>query len=132
EYHAVLDSVGVNATPGVDAEIAAVTRRIEHDPGEFLALCQGDQNGQGGMLLTGGRLRMFDFGVGGFRHALIEGLPQRITWGCARRVPEQVAAAMDAAYQAVLTDGIPQLATEMVFHQAATDAMTRWHIFHVI
>ena len=105
EYHAVLDSVGVNATPGVDAEIAAVTRRIEHDPGEFLALCQGDQNGQGGMLLTGGRLRMFDFGVGGFRHALIEGLPQRITWGCARRVPEQVAAAMDAAYQAVLIPG---------------------------
>jgi hypothetical protein len=132
EYHGVLAAVGVIATPGVDDEIAEATRRVEQSPGPWLTLCQGDQNGQGNCLRSDGRLRLHDFGSGGFRHALIEGLPHRITWGCIRRVPQPVAGALDAAYRAVLAEGCPQLATEPEFNQAAADALTRWHVFHVI
>lgn len=132
EYHEVLDGVGVSADPGVDEEIDAATRRVEHDPRPWLALCQGDQNGQGNSLLRDGRLRLHDFGSGGFRHALIEALPHRITWGCIRRVPDPVATAMDAAYRAVLAETYPSMATEPGYSQAAADAMTRWHVFHVI
>lgn len=132
EYHAVLEAVGTVATPGVDEEIVEATRRVEHDPGPWLALCQGDQNGQGNCLRGDGRLRLHDFGSGGFRHALIEGLPHWITWGCTRRVPDAVMTAMDAAYRAVLAESRPLLAAEPEFGQAAADAMTRWHIFHVI
>ena len=127
EYHAVLTSLGVRALSGVDDEIAEATWRVEHDPGPWLALCQGDQNGQGNSLLRDGRLRLHDFGSGGFRHALIEGVPHRITWGCIRRVPDNVATAMDSAYQAA----IPREATPS-FVDAATYALTRWHVFHVI
>jgi hypothetical protein len=132
EYHAVLATVGVTATPGVDDEIIAVTRRVELDPGPVLALCQGDQNGLGHSLRCDGRLRLHDFGSGGFRHAFIEGLPHRITWGCIRRVPEPVIAAMDAAYQAALAESWPEVAADATFQGYATDALTRWHIFHVI
>ena len=128
EYHDVLGTLGLTAAAGVDDEIAEVTRRVEVDPGPLLALCQGDQNGQGNCLLADGRLRLHDFGSGGFRHALVEGLPHRITWGCIRRVPETVAAAMDRAYQ----EAHPDLADDATFRRAATDAMTRWHVFHVI
>lgn len=128
EYHDVLATVGLTAAAGVDDEIAEATRRVEIEPGPLLALCQGDQNGQGNCLLADGRLRLHDFGSGGFRHPLIEGLPHRITWGCIRRVPEPVAAALDRAYR----DGHPDLTDDAAFRRAATDALTRWHVFHVI
>lgn len=123
EYLGVLGSLGVTAAPGVEDEIAEVTRRVE-DPGPFTSLCQGDQNGLGNCTLSGGRLRLIDFGVAGYRHALIEGLPQRITWGCIRRVPQSVITAMDSAYREAVGGGSG-------FEQAVTDALARWHIFHV-
>jgi hypothetical protein len=130
EYRLVLAGVGVDAPPGLDDEIAVVTRRVECDPGPWLALCQGDQNGLRHCLSVDGRIRLHDFGVAGFRHALIEGLPHRITWGCIHRLPRDVVAAMDVAYRDVLVTADPGL--EAGYARAVASALARWHIFHVV
>lgn len=129
DYLSVLESVGLTARPGLDDEIAEVTSRVE-SPGPFTTLCRGDQNGLSHCMLRAGRLRQYDFGVAGYRHALIEGLPHRVTWGCIRRVPPSVSTAMDRAYRDVLTKSVPALRPD--FDQAITDALARWHILHVI
>ena len=131
-YRAVLNSVDVRPRPGVDAEIAAVTRRVEDDPGTLLGLCRGDMNGLEHCLLSAGALRVHDFGVCGYRHVLTEGMSHRVNWGCVRRLPSSVITAMDRAYQRELSRDIPELAVHPVYNQAATDALARWHIFHVI
>ena len=44
EYKAVLSELGVRPAPGFEDEIEQVTHSVEEDEGDFLVLCQGDQN----------------------------------------------------------------------------------------
>jgi hypothetical protein len=130
EYRLVLATIGVDVLSGLNDETTEVTRRVECDPGPWLALCQGDQNGLRHCMLAEGRIRLHDFGVAGFRHALIEGLPHRITWGCISRLPREVAAAMDAAYRDTVVTMDPTCDDR--FARAVADALARWHIVHVV
>jgi hypothetical protein len=127
EYRTALAAAGLDAGAAVDDEIAEVTSRVECTPGPWLALCQGDQNGLRHCMLAQGELRLYDFGVAGFRHALLEGLPHRTTWGCIRRVPRDVIEAMDDAHREAVVAADPSLAADYA-HAAAT-ALARWHIF---
>ena len=132
EYNAVLLSLGVQPAPGVEDEIEEATRSVEERPCGFLALCQGDQNSTRQCLRHGDRLRMIDFGEGGLRHALIEGVPHRMTWGCVYRVPRSLFLPLEEAYRKAIAVGCPPAADEAGFRQAMVTAGARWNVFQMI
>ncbi|HZS10023.1 MAG TPA: hypothetical protein VFD58_34665 [Blastocatellia bacterium] len=131
-YQTILESVGIRAREGVREEIARVSAAVEEEPGPFLALCQGDQNLPGGSRRCDGRLRLYDFDCGGFRHALLEGLPGRLSWGCVMRIPDRVIERMEPAYRRELVKGCAVAADDDVFHRAMIEAAARWHVFQVL
>jgi hypothetical protein len=121
-------------TPGGEAaeEIERVTERVEADPGPFLALCQGDINAPGNCVRWKTRLRLYDFDCAGFRHALVEGLAGRLTWGCMSRIPADIVRGMDTAYRKEFEAGCVAARKDEPYRQALVDAAARWHVFHVI
>jgi hypothetical protein len=131
-YSATFASLGLRPQPGVDDEIARVTTVVEANPGPFLAYCKGDQNVAGDYIRRQTKPRLFDFDQGGFRHALIEGMPGRMTWGCQMRIPERVQSDMEKAYQAALSRGFAEVADDRVFYRGMVEAAARWNILHII
>src|SRR5262249_4229891 len=104
-YWSGLRGVGLTVSPAVIDEIEMVTDRVEADPGPFLVFCQGDLNAPGNCVRQAGRLRLYDFDGGGFRHGLLEGLAGWLTWGCMSRIPADVVQDMDVAYRTALQQG---------------------------
>jgi hypothetical protein len=130
-YQTTFEQVGVRPQKGVADEIAFVTAAVEEHPRLFLAYCKGDQNMAGDYIRQNGVPRLFDFNAGGFRHALIEGMPGRMTWGCMMRLPAHILPSMDEAYQTRLKQKYPEISDE-TFRQAMVEAGARWHILHVV
>jgi len=131
-YHAAFAALDLRPQPGVEDEIAHVTTVVEDNPGPFLAYCKGDQNVAGDYLRRLTKPRLFDFDAGGFRHALIEGMPGRMTWGCQMRIPARVQSDMERAYQAALSRGYAEVADDRVFYRGLVEAGARWNILHII
>ncbi|HEV2665348.1 MAG TPA: hypothetical protein VG324_10570, partial [Blastocatellia bacterium] len=131
-YRAVFAALGLRSRPGVEDEIARVTTVVEADPGPFLAYCKGDQNAAGDYLRRLMKPRLFDFDAGGFRHALIEGMPGRMTWGCQMRIPLRVRSDMEKSYQTALSRGYAEVADDRVFYRGLVEAGARWNILHLI
>jgi hypothetical protein len=131
-YHAAFEALGVHPQAGVNDEIEFVTAAVEQQPGPFLAFCKGDQNLAGDYIRRNANPRLFDFGSGGLRHALIEGMPGRMTWGCMMRIPGSILPRMENAYQARLAEGYAEVSDDRLFHQSMAEAGARWNIFHVI
>lgn len=131
-YRATFTSLDLCSQPGAEEEIMRVTTVVEADPGPFLAYCKGDQNVAGDYLRRLSKPRLFDFDAGGFRHALIEGMPGRMTWGCQMRIPARVQSDMEKAYQAALSRGYAEVADNRVFYRGMIEAAARWHILHII
>jgi hypothetical protein len=130
-YKTNFEEIGIREHPGVSEEIAHVTRSVEAYPNIFLAYCKGDQNLAGDYIRREGKPRLFDFGAGGYRHAVIEGLPGRMTWGCIMRIPIRILPLMEAAYLRQLTQRHQEI-SEKMFRQAMVEAGARWNIFHVV
>jgi hypothetical protein len=131
-YRSACLLLGLTPAAAVAEEIEWVTARVEADPGPFLAFCQGDVNAPGNCVRWKGRLRLYDFDCGGFRHALVEGLAGRLTWGCTSGIPAEVVRAMEAAYREELATGCVAARDDRLYRQALVEAAARWHIFHVI
>jgi Phosphotransferase enzyme family len=132
EYRGVLLELGVRPEPGIEDEIEQVTHSIEEHQGEFLVLCQGDQNSLQHCIRSHDSFRMLDFGVSGFRHALIEGMPHRMTWGSMQRIPRRLFVPFETVYQTELSHGCPAARTHSAFRRAMVEAGGRWSVFHVI
>jgi hypothetical protein len=130
-YQDSFAAIGIRPQSGVDEEIELVTAAVEENPGALLAYCKGDQNGAEDYIRQDGKPKLFDFGSGGFRHALIEGMPWRMTWGCLMRIPKQSWPAMERAYRSSLTSGYVEAADNARFYQSLMEAGARWNIFHV-
>ncbi len=131
-YQAMRQILGLPPASSIDAEIARIIHDVEENPGPFLALCQGDQNLPGRLLRSGALPRRFDFDQAGFRHALLEGMPGRMTWGCMLRIPASIVVDMDRAYQEALRPYCPVATDTAAFQAAQLVAGGRWHIFHVL
>jgi hypothetical protein len=131
-YWSGLRGVGLTVSPAVIDEIEMVTDRVEADPGPFLVFCQGDLNAPGNCVRQAGRLRLFDFDGGGFRHGLLEGLAGWLTWGCMSRIPADVVQDMDVAYRTAFQAGCAAARDDRWYREAFVEAAARWHIFHVI
>src|SRR5947207_1310330 len=69
---------------------------------------------------------------GGFRHALLEGLQARLTWGGMIRIPPDVMSLMDEAYRTELATHVPDIGDNRVYRLALVEAGARWNIFHVV
>jgi len=130
-YHASFAAIGIRPQSGVNDEIEWVTAAVEENPGLLLAYCKGDQNGAGDYVRQGDKPRLFDFGSGGFRHALIEGMPWRMTWGCLMRIPKQFWPPMERAYRSRLARGYVDAIDDVRFYQGMVKAGARWNIFHI-
>ena len=130
-YQTAFEEVGIRAQAGIGEEIAHVAEAVEARPKMFLAYCKGDQNLANDYIRCHGVPRLFDFNEGGFRHALLEGMPGRMTWGCVMRIPTRILPLMDAAYQTELTQKHAEISDE-TFHQAMVEAGARWHILHIV
>lgn len=132
QYRAQFARVGIAPQPGVEDEVAQITGLVEEEPGPYLAFCKGDQNMAGDFLRCDDQARLFDFDASGFRHALIEGMPGRMTWGCMMRIPDRLLPEMERVYQAELARWLPEAVDDDRFHRAMADAGARWHVFHVV
>jgi hypothetical protein len=115
-YHASFATVGIRPQSGADEEIELITAAVEENPGPLLAYSKRDQNGAGDYIRRGGKPRLFDFGAGGFRHALIEGMPWRMTWGCMMRIPSRIWPAMEWAYRCSLADWYVDAVEDVTFY----------------
>jgi hypothetical protein len=131
-YRASCAAVGLGPPAHVDGEIATITTLVEENPGRFLALCQGDQNGPGGALRRGRQQRLFDFDCSHFRHALLEGVPARTTWGCIMHIPAHLGTQMEKMYRGEFVKGCLEVADDRLFCQALAAAAARWHVFQVL
>jgi hypothetical protein len=132
EYNAIFRALDIGPHRGVDDEIEVVTSKIEECPEPYSALCQGDQNGPGGCLYLSSDVRLIDFGACGFRHALLEGMPHRLTWGCTKRIPTRLYSRLEKTYQSELAKGYRDAADDTLFRTAMIYAAARWNIFHTI
>ncbi|HKX31110.1 MAG TPA: hypothetical protein VJ302_25695, partial [Blastocatellia bacterium] len=130
-YHAIFAAAGISPQLGVDEEIELVTVAVEENPGPLLAYCKGDQNAAGDYIRCDGRPRLFDFGAGGFRHALIEGMPWRMTWGCMMRIPSRTWPVMERAYRSRLACSYGDADDDLAFYRSLVNAGARWNIFHL-
>jgi hypothetical protein len=132
DYKDILVRLGVTPNAGVDDEIARVAAAVEENPQNLLTLCKGDQNIPNDYLRHQGQPRLFDYGSAGLRHALIEGIPGRMTWGCTMRIPRELLAPMDDAYRARLAVARPEMGDDVPYQRAASEAAARWHVLHVV
>jgi hypothetical protein len=125
EYRAVLSALGVPPELGIDDEVEQVTHSVEEHHGAFLALCQGDQNSMRQCIRQDDAHRMIDFGVAGLRHALIGGIPHRMTWGCINRIPKRLFRPFEEAYRKELSARCSAVGNEDRFRQAMVEAAAR-------
>jgi hypothetical protein len=129
---ASFSALGIRPRPGIEDEIACVTASVEADPGPFLAYCKGDQNVAEDYIRRDSLPRLFDFDSGGFRHALIEGMPGCMTWGCQMRIPRHIQNSMEKAYQSSLALGYAAVTDDRLFYRSLVEAGARWNILHII
>ena len=117
----------VAPAPGTDQDLAAVVAALR-DPGPFLAYTHGDPCPDN-WLVTPDGVRLLDFEIGAYRHALVEGVYGRVhfpTCWCVNRLPPAIVEAMEAAYRAALVPGCPAAADDRLFAQAVVEACTYW------
>lgn len=90
------------------AELAGVVDTLA-EPGQFLVLSNGDPCPDNERVGPAGS-RFFDFEVAGYRHALADAAHYRLPFPncwCWRRLPAEVAGAMETAYRTALATACP-------------------------
>jgi hypothetical protein len=125
--HQTANIAGINAGPGVDAELAALRGTMLH-PGPFLTFTQGDSCPDN-CLRTGTHMRLIDFEGGMLSHALKEGVYGRMhfpTCWCVYRLPAHVPLRMEEVYRAELVKGCPEAADDTLFYRAVVESCALW------
>jgi hypothetical protein len=120
-------ALDVPLRPGATDDLAVVIDVLA-DPGPFLAYTHGDPCPDN-WLHTGGRLRLFDFEIGAFRHALTDGVYGRIhfpTCWCVNRIPAAISLRMQAVYRDELARACPAAADDDQYQRAIIEACAYW------
>jgi hypothetical protein len=131
-YQRMRGTLSLAPATGIESEVAWIVHAVEARPGPFLALCQGDQHLPGRLLASGALPRRFDFDQAGFRHAFLEGMPGRLTWGCMLRIPPPIIIEMEHAYRDAIQPYCPAVADISQYQQALLAAGGHWHLFHTL
>lgn len=125
----VLATLAITPAPGMGTDLAALVAAMR-DPGPFLAYTHGDPC-LDNWLLTANGIRLIDFEIGQYRHALLDGVYGRIhfpTCWCMNRLPPEVSLAMETAYRAALVPGCPAATDDGLFYAAVVEACAYWAI----
>jgi hypothetical protein len=112
---------------GATADLETVIDTLAN-PGPFLAYTHGDPCPDN-WVWAGGRLRLFDFEGGAFRHALTDGVYGRIhfpTCWCVNRLPDHIPPLMESVYRAELARGCPAARDDLLFGRAVVEACASW------
>ena len=124
-----LCTVGVRLPAGAAEDVQRVVARISK-PGPFLTFVHGDVC-PSNERLRGESLVLLDFGTGGLRHALLDGVCGHMafpTCWSARRLPGTIPALMLDSYRSELVRGCPIAADDAMFGLATLTACAYWLI----
>ncbi|MGE0433480.1 MAG: hypothetical protein AB7K09_21995 [Planctomycetota bacterium] len=105
--------------------------RIVADPGPFRTYTHSDACVENACVAPDGTIKLLDFEYGSYGHALLDGCYARLmfpTCWCVRTLPDEVVAAIDAAYREELRAGIPAAADDAVYARELTLACAFWVI----
>jgi hypothetical protein len=122
-------AIGIKPAPGFDEEFEQVVASVA-DPGPFLAYVHGDPCPDN-CRIVGGKLRLFDFETGGFRHALTDAVYGRIpfpTCWCVNRLPAHVAPMMEVSYRAQIVRACPAAEDDERFRRELVHCCAAWLI----
>jgi hypothetical protein len=122
-----LASIGISPSTRLDREVESVMAALEA-PGPFLAYTHGDPCPDN-CLQVGSNLRLIDFELGRFRHALSDGVYGHIffpTCWCAGRVPAEIVTQMEATYRHELARGCPEAEDDHLFDRAVVECCAAW------
>jgi ankyrin repeat protein len=134
EIRARCEALGVTVSSGVDHDIAAIVASYV-DPGPFLAYTHGDPCPDNNAVYLStdeasrDAFRLIDYEIGGYRHALRDGVYGRIrfpTCWCVRDLPEHVIERMEVAYRAELVKGCPAAADDDIYLRAIAECCGGW------
>ena len=109
------------------SELALLSSRLA-DPGPWLTLIHGDPCPDNSLLVER-RIRLIDYEFARPSHALLDGAYWRIgfpTCWCAGRVPDDVAARVDASYRAELGKSIALALDDAAYHTELTYLCAAW------
>jgi len=98
------------------------------NPGSFLAYTHGDPCPDN-CLLSDSKVRLVDFEIAAFHHALIDGVYGRIhfpTCWCVNRIEQRIVHRMESAYRAELAKGCPEATDDAQFYRAVVEACAYW------
>jgi hypothetical protein len=100
-------------------------------PGPFFAYTHSDPCPDNCRVTAAG-VKLFDFEIGHYRHALIDGVYGWMhfpsCW-CVNRLPADIPLQMESVYQRELVKGCPEAADMRQFRQAVVSACAYWIIF---
>jgi hypothetical protein len=124
---AVAEALAITLSPGVTTELEALRVSLS-GPGPFHAYTHGDPCPDN-CLLSQGTIKLIDYEVGAFRHALLDGVYGRMhfpTCWCVNRLPAPLPLRMEAVYRTELVQGCPEAAEAGRFYQAVVEACAYW------
>jgi len=127
ELRAGLAAVGVEAAPGFEDEYAEALAAVRA-PGPFAALTQCDACPDN-CRVEGGVPLLLDFERAGYHHALIDAACAPLCFpscGHALRIPDEVIAAMSAAYRAGFAPACPAAADDARFGREMARVCAYW------
>jgi hypothetical protein len=125
--------IGVEVSSAARDEVAAVSDALD-EAGPFFAYSPSDICPDNNRYLGSGRLRVFDFEGGGFRHAFLDAAYLRLalpTCWCVNRLPAALPAALEAIYRRELARGCPAVDDDQLFERGLAAASAAWLIWSV-
>jgi hypothetical protein len=125
--------IGVEVSSAARDEVAAVSDALD-EAGPFFAYSPSDICPDNNRYLGSGRLRLFDFEGGGFRHAFLDAAYLRLalpTCWCVNRLPAALPAALEAIYRRELARGCPAVDDDQLFERGLAAASAAWLIWSV-
>ncbi len=108
-------------------EMQAVVDSALH-PGPFLAYIHNDPCPDN-LYDDGQEIRLIDFEVSGFGHALVDAVYPRMSFPscwCANRVPADLVSRLETCYREELVRGVPEAADDRIFGEAVAAACAFW------
>ena len=118
---------------GVERDIREIAR-ILNEPGDFLALSNGDPSVVNCKVI-GGHVRFFDFEAACFRHALVDASVLRFfypTGGPPWQLPPELAHHMEEMYRAELARACPPIGEDAFYERGMAAASAAWAILRML
>ncbi len=129
----LLERIGIVTSRGFQKEIEAVLASTS-EPGPFTAFTHGDPCPDN-CADTGSEVKLFDFELGGFRHALLDATYARImfpTCWCAGRLPKEVWTSWESAYRIELAASCAEATDDEMFYRGILDCCAYWTAFTLL